>query len=77
MARYSKLSKTQISKIIQSGRFPGRILVPLTKVDLPLMKNVHQPLGKSVLIKFGLTAAQIAADAGIHKKLYGPDILWT
>ena len=32
------------------------------------MKNVIDPLAKSVLIPLGLTAAASAADAGIHKK---------
>ena len=63
-----KLSNTQISKMIQSGGFPGRILGPLLKIGLPLMKNVIKPLAKSVLIPLGLTAAVSAADAGIHKK---------
>ena len=45
-----KLSKTQISKIIQSGRFLGRLLGPLLKTGLPLIKNVTKPLAKSVLI---------------------------
>ena len=35
------------------------------------MKNVIKPLGKSVLITLGLTAAAAAADAGIHKKIKG------
>ena len=35
-----KLSDTQISKIIQLGRFLGRSLWVLIKVGLPLMKNV-------------------------------------
>ena len=59
-----KLSKTQISKMIQSGGFLGRLLGPLLKTGLPLIKNVIKPLAKSVLIPLGLTAA----DAGIHKK---------
>ena len=63
-----KLSNTQISKMIQSGGFLGRILGPLLKTGLPLMKNVIKPLAKSVLIPLGLTAAVSAADAGIHKK---------
>ena len=33
-----KLSKTQISKIIQSGGFLGRLLGPLSKAELPLIK---------------------------------------
>ena len=66
-----KLSKTQISKIIQSGGFLGRLLGPLLKNGLPLIKNVIKPLVKSVLIHLGLTAAASAADAGIHKKNIG------
>ena len=64
-----KLSKAQINKIIQSGGFLGKLLVPLLKKGLPLIKNVIKPSSKSVLIPFGLTAAASAADAGIHKKI--------
>ena len=35
----TKLSKTQISKMIQSGGFLGRILDLLLTAGLPLMKN--------------------------------------
>ena len=63
-----KLSKTQLSKMIQSGGFLGRLLGPLLKKGLSLIKNVIKPLAKSVLIPLGLTAAASAADAGIHKK---------
>ena len=63
-----KLSKTWLSKRIQSGRFLGRLLGPLLKTGLPLIKNVIKPLAKSILIPLGLTAAASAADAGIHKK---------
>ena len=66
-----KLSKTQLSKIIQSGRFLRKLLGPLLKTGLPLMKSVIKPLAKSVLIPLGLTAAASAADAGIHKKILG------
>ena len=66
-----KLSKTQLSKMIQSGGFLGKLLGPLLKTGLPLMKNVIKPLAKSVLIPLGLTAAVSAADAGIHKKILG------
>ena len=64
-----KLSKTQLSKMIQSGGFLGRLLGPLLKTGLPLMKSVIKPLAKSVLIPLGLTAAASAADAGIHKTI--------
>ena len=66
-----KLSKTQLSKMIQSGGFLGRLLGPLLKTGLPLIKNVIKPLAKSVLIPLGLTAAASAEDAGIHKKILG------
>ena len=63
-----KLSKTQLSKIIQSGGFLGRLLGPLLKTGLPLIKNAIKLLAKSVLIPLGLTATASAGDAGIHKK---------
>ena len=59
-----KLSKAQISKIIQSGGFLGSLLSklagPLIKVAIPLAKNILAPLG--------ITAAASAIDAGIKKK---------
>ena len=62
-----KLSKAQISKIIQSGGFLGSLLSklagPLMKVAIPLTKNILAPLG--------VTAAAWAIDAGIQKKLHG------
>ena len=67
-----KLSKTQLSKMIQSGRFLGKLLGPLLRTGLPLLKNVIKPLNKSLLIPLGLTAAAAsAADARIHKKNLG------
>ena len=65
------LSKTQLSKMIQSGGFLGRLLGPLLRTGLPLMKSVIQPLTKSVLVPLGLTTAASAADAGIYKKILG------
>ena len=41
-----KLSKTQLSNMIQSGRFLGKLLGPLLKTGLPLIKNVIKPLAK-------------------------------
>ena len=35
-----KLSKTQLSKIIQSGGFLSRLIGPLLKTGLPLIKDV-------------------------------------
>ena len=66
-----KLSKNQLSKMMQSGGFLGRLLGPLIKTGSPLIKNVIKPLAKSVLITLGLTAAASAADPGIHKKVLG------
>ena len=59
-----KLSKAQISKIIQSGGFLGSLL---SKVAGPLMK-VAMPFAENVLAPLGSTAAASAIDAGIKKK---------
>ena len=66
-----KLSKTQLSTMIQWGGFLVRFLGPLLKTGLPLIKNVVKLLAKSVLIAIGLIAAASAADAGIHKNILG------
>ena len=62
-----KLSKVQISKIIQSGGSLGSLLSnlagPLIKVAIPLAKNV--------LALLEITAAASANDAGIEKKIHG------
>ena len=69
-----KFSKTQLSKMIQSRGFLGKLLGSLLKTGLQLIKNVTTPLAKSVLIPLGLTAAA-AADAGISKKYQDLEIL--
>ena len=56
----------QLSIMIHSRGFLGRLRGPLLKTVLPLIKNVIKPLAKSVLIPLGLSAAASAADAGIH-----------
>ena len=66
-----KFCNAQINKIIQSGRFLGKLLGQLLKTGLTLTKNVIKPLAITVLIPLGLTAAASAADAGIHKKILG------
>ena len=57
--------------MIKSGGFLGKLLGPLLKTRLPLIKNVITPLAKGALIPLGLTATASAADAGIHKKILG------
>ena len=58
-----KLSKAQISKIIQSGGFLGSLL---SKLAGPLMK-VAIPSAKKVLAPLGITEAASAIDAGLQK----------
>ena len=70
-----KFSKTQLSKMIQSGGYLGKLLGPLLKTGLHLIKNVITPLARNVLIPLGLTTAASEADAGIHKKYYDQGIL--
>ena len=62
-----KLSKAQLSKIIQSGGFLGSLLSKLTG---PLMK-VAVPLAKNILAPLGITAAASAVDARIQKEIHG------
>ena len=62
-----KLSRAQISKIIQSRGFLGSLL---SKLAGPLMK-VAIPLAKNILATLGITAAASAIDAGIEKKIHG------
>ena len=69
-----KLSKPQLHKIGQSGRFLGRLLGPLLKTGFPLIGDVLKPLAKSVLIPLGLTEAASATDAAIHKKMFGSGV---
>ena len=45
-----KFLKTQLLKIIQSRGFLGKLLGPLLKTGLSLIKSVVKPLAKSVLI---------------------------
>ena len=58
----------------QSGGFLCRLLGPLVKIGLALMKNVLQQLAKSDLILLGLTAVASATDAAIHKKMFGSGV---
>ena len=64
---YIKLSKTQWSKIGQSGGFLGRLQGPLLKTGLHLIINVLKALAKSALIPLRLTATVSTTDAAIHK----------
>ena len=61
-----KLSKTQISEIIQSGGFLGTLL---SKLPGPLMK-VAVPIAKNVLAPLRLTAAMSAIDGTIKKNTW-------
>ena len=54
-------------KIGQSGGFSGRLLRPLLKSGLPLMKNILKPLAKSILMPLGLMAGALATDTAIYK----------
>ena len=62
-----KLSKAQVTKIMQSGGFLGSLL---SKLAGPLMK-VAIPLAKNILAPLGITAAASVIDAGIQKKIHG------
>ena len=59
-----KDSKAQLTKMQKGGLL--KILMPLLKSGLPLLKSVVKSLGM-----FGLTAAASATDAAINKKILG------
>ena len=61
-----KLSRTQISKMLQSGGLLGSLL---RKLASPLMK-VAISSAKNVLAPLGYTAAASLIDAGIQKKQF-------
>ena len=62
-----KLSKPQISKIIQPGEFLGSLL---SKLAGPLMR-LAVTLAKNVLAPLGIIAGTSAIDAGTQKKIHG------
>ena len=62
-----KLSKAQISKVIQSGGLLGSLL---SKLAIPLMK-VAIPLAENVFALLGTTASASVIDAGIQMKIHG------
>ena len=55
--------------MVQSEGFIGRLLRQLPKTGLPSMKNVLQPLAKSVFIPLGLTSAASAIDTEVNEKI--------
>ena len=61
MSTDTKLSKAQISKIIQSGGFLASLLSKL----VGLLMKVALPLAKKVLAPLGITDAASAIDGGI------------
>ena len=58
-----KLSKSQLSKIVQYERFLGKSLELILKTHLSLVKNVVMTLE--------LTAAASTTDAAIQNKIFG------
>ena len=62
-----KLSKAQISKIIQFGGVLGSSLSKLAGLSM----KVAIPLAKNILAPLEITAAASAIDSGIQKKIHG------
>ena len=67
---HMKLSKSQLHKIGESGIFLGRLLWPLLKTGLFLMKNLQKPLAKIVWMISGLTAVA-SATAAAQNNIFG------
>ena len=68
-----KLSKAQLSKIIQSGGFLGALL---NKLAGPLMK-VGVPLAKTFLLPLATMASVTAIDGRIQRKMHGRGVIVT
>ena len=66
-----KLSKNQLSQMVQLGGLLERLLEHFLKTSLLLMKNVFKLLAKSALIPLGLTGAVVVTDTAIQKKILG------
>ena len=66
-----KLWKTLMHKLGQPGGYLGRLLRPLLKIGLSLMKNVLKSLAKSILIPLRLTVVASETDVTIHYKMFG------
>ena len=62
-----KLSKAQISKIIQFGGVLGSLLSKLAGLSM----KVAIPLAKNILAPLEITATASAIDSGIQKKIHG------
>ena len=62
-----KLSKTQISKIIQSRGFLGSLL---SKLLIYSLMKLAVPLANNILVPLQITAAASALDARIQKKIH-------
>ena len=73
-----KLSKTQLSKIVESGGFLSRLLGLLLKTGLPLMKNVLKPLAKNVSIPTTQQHQLQQQIQRIHKNIFvqGQQLWW-
>ena len=65
-----KLSKTQLSKMIQSGGFLGNVFGKLAG----LLMKVAMSLAKNVLAPLGLSAAMSAIDGSIKKRMLGSGV---
>ena len=57
--------------MVQLEGFFVRLVGPLLKIGLSLLKDVVKPLAKSVLFPLGLKAVASATDAAIQKKIFG------
>ena len=64
-----KLSKNQLSTMVQLAGDLARLFQPLLKTGLSLMIVIRLPLAESIFISLGLTVAALSLDAGIHKNI--------
>ena len=66
----TKSSKTKLHKIGQSRELLGKLLGPILKTSLSLIKKIFKALAESALIPLGLIVAAPATDVAIQNKCF-------
>ena len=61
LSTHIKLSKTPTSKMIQSGGFLGKLLGPLLKTGLPLIKKCNSTITQKCFNSFRINCSSISS----------------
>ena len=67
------MKKTTKRIIGQEGGLFSNFADPVLRICLPLIKNVHTPLAKYVLLPLGLLTATSATGSAVQNNIYGSE----